>query len=388
MDRRHFTLGCGCCSLLASLPAFAWEPPARFSRPGNDTDEGGLWAIMDREETRLKRSHFLVEQRELQKYISDVACRLAGDHCPDIRSYLVHSPFFNASMAPNGMLQLWSGLLLRIANEAQLAAIVGHEIGHYLARHSVEQLRDAKSRLAFGQFMGMFLGAAGAGGAAAGLIGQLALVAGMFAYSRENELQADEIGLELMRRAGYAPLEAPRVWQQLVDEYKGDPENGASVGNILFATHPAPTDRLEKLGALARAIPADGIVGTTEFVAAIQPIRRDLLQDELKRRRPGETLVLLDRLIAGSPGDGELMFFKGEAYRLRNGGGDQEKALASYMVASQTPGSPAEVFRSMGLMQRKLGQTEAARQSFRTYLQRKPDAEDAELIRSYLEESS
>jgi predicted Zn-dependent protease len=388
MDRRHFTFGCGCCGVLASLSAFAWEAPPRFGRPEAATDEGGLWAFMDREEARLKRSRFLVDRKELQKYISDIACRLAGDHCPDIRTYLVRSPFFNASMAPNGMLQLWSGLLLRMANEAQLAAIIGHEIGHYLARHSLDQLRDAKSRSAFGQFLGIFLGAAGAGGAAVGLLGQLALIAGMFAYSRENELQADEIGLELMSRAGYAPQEAPRIWQQLVDEYKGDPENEATAGSILFATHPAPADRLEKLASLAQKMPTDGHVGKAAFVEAIHPIRRDLLQDELKRRRPGETLVLLDRLIGDEPGNGELLFFRGEAFRLRNASGDPEKSLAAYQSASETQSPPAELFRSMGLLQRKIGQPEAARQSFRIYLQRKPNAEDAELIRVYLEEGS
>src|SRR5207253_8580503 len=93
----------------------------------------------------------------------------------------------------NGMMQVWSGLMLRVDNEAQLAAVLGHEIGHYLARHSVEQLRDAKSRSAFGMFIGMF----GAVGAA----GQLGLYAGMFAYSREHESQADSIGVLLMRKA-------------------------------------------------------------------------------------------------------------------------------------------------------------------------------------------
>lgn len=388
MNRRHFMFSCGCCGLLAALPVWAWEPPPRFDRPGPASDEGGLWAFMDREEARLKRSRFLVDRKELQRYMGDIACRLAGDHCPDIRTYLVRSPFFNASMAPNGMLQLWSGLLLRMANEAQLAAIIGHEMGHYLARHSVEQLRDAKSRSAFGQFLGIVLGAAGAGGAAVGLLGQLALIAGMFAYSRENEMQADEIGLELMSRAGYAPMEAPRIWQQLVDEYTGDPENEASAGSILFATHPAPADRLERLTALAEKLPTEGLIRKAEFASAIQPIRRELLHDEMKRRQPGETLVLLDRLLSDDPNNGDLLFFRGEAFRLRNANGDQEKALAAYQTASETNNPPVELYRSMGLLQRKGGHAEAARQSFRIYLQRKPDAEDAELIRSYLEEGT
>jgi len=388
MDRRQFTIGCGFCGLLASLSSLAWDAPPRFTRPDPATDEGGLWALMDREEARLKRSHFLMEPKELQQYIAEITCKLAGEHCPDVRVYLVRTPYFNASMAPNGMLQLWSGLLLRMANEAQLAAIIGHELGHYLARHSVEQLRDAKSRAAFGQFLGIILSAGGAGGVALGTLSQLAIVAGMFAYSREHEIQADEIGLELMSRAGYAPQEAPRIWRQLVEEYKGDPENDASAGSVLFATHPAPSDRLTNLAELAKKMPSAGEIGETTFTKELSPVRFDLLKDEMKRRRPSETLVLLDRLISISPGDADLLFFRGEAYRTRNQNDDLEKALEAYRYSIDSKRPPAESYRSMGLIQRKIGQPEAARQSFRSYLRLRPDAEDSDLIRSYLEEGS
>jgi predicted Zn-dependent protease len=275
-----------------------------------------------------------------------------------------------------------------MANEAQLAAIIGHELGHYLARHSIELLRDAKSRAAFGQFLGIILSAGGAGGVALGTLGQLAIVAGLFAYSREQEIQADEIGLELMSGAGYAPQEAPRIWQQLVDEYKGNPEYDATAGSVLFATHPAPSDRLTNLAELAKRMPSTGQIGETGFAKALSPVRFDLLKDEMKRRRPGETLVLLDRLIGITPGDADLLFFRGEAYRMRNQSGDLEKALEAYKYSIDSKRPPPESYRSMGLIQRKIGQSEAARESFGSYLRLRPDAEDSDLIRSYLEEGS
>ena len=101
-----------------------WAPPGRLPRPELSTDEGGLWGIMDREERNLRRSPFLIRDRKLNDYVQGIACRLAGDHCPDVRVYLVNTPLFNASMAPNGMMQVWSGLLLRVENEAQLAAVI------------------------------------------------------------------------------------------------------------------------------------------------------------------------------------------------------------------------------------------------------------------------
>ena len=165
MQRRPFLLGCGCLALAAAAGVRAdeydYQAPPRFSRPDPSSDEGGLWAYMDRQEQQLKRSSFLIRDPALNKYVSDIACRLAGEHCPEMRVYLVRTPYFNASMAPNGMMQVWSGLLVRMQNEAQLSAVLGHEIGHYLQRHSVEGLRDAKSRSSFAQILGIALGVVG-----------------------------------------------------------------------------------------------------------------------------------------------------------------------------------------------------------------------------------
>ena len=141
---------------------------------------------------------------------------------------------FNANMAPNGMMQVWTGLMLRVDNEAQLATVLGHEIGHYLQRHSVDQLRDAKTRAAFGQFLGLF--------GVAGLLGQLGMVAGMFAYGQDHEREADAIGIRLMRNAGYDPAEAAKVWENLLLEIRARPEGERS--SPFFATHPPPAERL------------------------------------------------------------------------------------------------------------------------------------------------
>ena len=173
--RQLLSFGCACCfsggslaSTLASTspPDGSWTAPGRLVRPDSASDEGGLWALMDREETRTRRSPFIVREAALRAYLVELACRLAGDHCQDLRVYTVRNPWFNAMMAPNGMMQVWTGLLLRVENEAQLAAVLGHEIGHYVQRHSLARLQDAKSRSAFMALM-VPLGAIG-------LIGQLA----------------------------------------------------------------------------------------------------------------------------------------------------------------------------------------------------------------------
>ena len=202
--------GLGFAGLAASQDLAPAALPPRFARPPAETDEGGLWALMDREEQRLRRSPFVVRDDRLTRYLEGVVCRLGADHCIDVRVHVVRNPLFNASMAPNGMMQVWSGLLLRMENEAQLAAVLGHELGHYLERHSVERLRDSRSRAAFAQLMGVF--------GIAGTVAQWGIMAGMFSFTREQEARADRLGLGLMLRAGYDPAQAARVWDNLLGE--------------------------------------------------------------------------------------------------------------------------------------------------------------------------
>jgi predicted Zn-dependent protease len=389
MRRRPFLLGCGCVALAAAAGVRAdeydYQVPPRFARPEPGTDEGGLWAFMDREEQRLKRSSFLIRDAALHDYVNGIACRLAGEHCPEMRVYLVRTPYFNASMAPNGMMQVWSGLLLRMQNEAQLAAVLGHEIGHYLQRDSVERLRDAKSRSSFGLLVGLALSAIGGG--SVGSLAQMGILAGGLAYGRDQERMADKIGIALMARDGYAPAEAGRVWGQLLEEAEGAKAAGEEVTsvNILFASHPPAEERREVLAAAAkRDWPGAARTGADEYRAALAPHRMGFLYDEVRRRRFGESLVLFDRLLKSSPRDGQVQYFKGEAYRQRAREGDTKLALEAYRAALEMDNTPPEAHRSLGTLLRQAGDNTEATRAFQRYLELKPGAEDAELIRSYL----
>ncbi|WP_257305401.1 M48 family metallopeptidase [Geothrix campi] len=386
MERRHFIETCGCCSAAALLgPALraaqGWVVPPRLARPAPKTDEGGLWALMDREEERLRQSPFLMRDAALTGYVHAITCRLAQAHCPDIRTYVVRSPYFNANMAPNGMMQVWTGLILRAENEAQLAAVIGHEVGHYLARHSLERLRDAKSRSAFASVLGLV--------PIAGPLAGLGVLAGGFAYSRTHERAADQIGLELMAAAGYPPLEAAKVWTHLLEELQAEKDwtGDASTRSVLFATHPTEKEREAKLEAAARALgKADLDPQAQALRRAMTSWRRAWLEDELKRRKFGESLALLGRLTAADPQDGEAAYFLGETYRLRASQGDAERALAAYQKAAALPSAPPEVHRALGVLHRKAGRLPEMREAYGRYLAARPEAEDAEMIRSYLKE--
>ena len=332
--------------------------------------------MMDREEVRMRRSPFAIRDQQLREYLQGITCRLAGEHCPDVRVYLFQTPLFNANMAPNGMMQVWTGLMLRVDNEAQIATVLGHEIGHYLQRHSLERLRDVKSRSAFGQFMGLF--------GAVGAIGQFAVLASAFAYSRDQEREADEIGVTLMRRAGYDLAEASKVWENLFLEIKARP-NYENAMIPMFATHPGVEERQETLKKLAEAAPG-GVTGEEAWREKIKPFRREWLADEVKRGQHEESIALLTRMIARPPTQAEVVFARGEVYRLRAKDNDLDAAFIDYQTAVTIGGEPPETHRGLAMIYRTRKQIPEARASFERYMQAAPNAPDLLMIKSYLEE--
>jgi predicted Zn-dependent protease len=113
-------------------------------KPALESDEAGLWMMMDEVETNLKTSGRVEHDPDLNDYVNKILCKLQPDYCNDIRYVIVQTPHFNASMAPNGFMQVWTGLMLRAQNEAQLAYVLGHEMGHYQRRHSLKQWRTRR----------------------------------------------------------------------------------------------------------------------------------------------------------------------------------------------------------------------------------------------------
>ena len=331
---------------------------------------------MDREETNLRRSPFVIRDPVLRDYIQDIACRLAGAHCPDIRVHLVQTPLFNANMAPNGMMQIWTGLMLRVENEAQIAAVIGHEIGHYLMRHSLERLRDAKSRTAAANFFTLF--------GLAGAVGQLALLAGAFGYSRDQEREADRLGIILMREAGYDAAEAAKVWGNLLLEISARP-GGDPARFPMFASHPSAEERQQTMRQLAEAAPG-GSTQEQKWNETIKPYLRDWLADEIKRGQHEESLALFTRMIARSPSHAEFLYARGEVYRMRAGASDLDAALADYKAAVNAGGEPPQTHRGLGAIYRSRNQLSEARASFLRYVESAPAAPDAAMIKSYIEE--
>lgn len=348
-------------------------------RPAPASDEAGLWRLMDRLETNLKTSGAVVRDPALNDYLRGIVCKLAVDYCGDLRIYVVETPHFNASMAPNGTMQVWTGLLLRVQNEAQLAYVLGHEAGHYLRRHSVSQWRDLRSKSDALVFFRILTSAAGAG--FVGDLAQLVALGTVFAFSRDQEREADDIGFALMTKAGYDGREAAKVWEALIEEQEAADKPRPS---FFFTTHPASKERIATLEELAGKLDAGGARGRDSFLEITLPLRARLLRDELTKREFGETRVVLDHLLEAGSNPGEIHFFRGELYRLRGEEWDDSRALAAYDDALRTGDAPPETYRSRGLVYMRVDEPARARAAFRDYLAARPDASDRRMIESYL----
>jgi predicted Zn-dependent protease len=146
----------------------------------------------------------------------------------------------NAYCMPGGKIMVYSGLVDQLKlTDAEMAAVIGHEMAHALREHSRERI----SRMTAQQLIiGGVAAAAGAGDAVTGLANQVASVTFQLPHSREQESEADVIGLELMARAGYDPNAAVSVWNKMMAAEQGSPPE-------FLSTHPSPKSRIQELQA-------------------------------------------------------------------------------------------------------------------------------------------
>lgn len=354
-----------------------------------EADEQGLWKEMERVEQEIAGSNLLMKDPALTGYLRDIIATVGGPAAKDFRIYLARIPEFNAMMFPTGFAIVFSGLLLRMRNEAQLAGVISHEAGHFLRRHIIRGWRDQKRKTDLFA-MGSML--AGVGGAAGGVylgdyvrLAELGTILSLFRYSREMEAEADAMGIKNMAAAGYEPMEISNIWQQLIGEenasarYRGKRRRKGS----LFDTHPSEPSRMADLKADAIELTVPGRSynnGRDRYLSTIGPIRQMLLDDQVKLNDPGASEYLIQTL-ALDGWNGLLRFHEGEVWRLRNRKGDDVRAGQSYAAAVVYPDAPADAWRWHGISLMKQGRTAEARAAFARYLVMKPDAPDAAWVR-------
>src|SRR6185437_8385537 len=179
----------------------------------------------------------------LQAYIKQFGARIAAtSERPGLpwTFRVVDDPAVNAFAIPGGFVYVTRGLLAHLTNEAELASVVGHEIGHVTARHTVAAMSQQ-------QLIGLGLAAgsmassqvakyAGAANQALGIL--------YLKFSRDDESQADQLGLRYMQRASYDPRQMPEVFRML--DRLSSADGGARLPTWL-ETHPSPANRVASI---------------------------------------------------------------------------------------------------------------------------------------------
>jgi Zn-dependent protease with chaperone function len=388
-------LGCACCAGLAGTALARIAPHAMkpLITPGyrpTETDEKGLWQQYERVEQEIAGSNLLIQDKALASYLGGIAERVGGPAAKDLRVYVAQIPEFNAFIAPTGFMVVFSGLLTRMRDEAQLAGVVAHEAGHFVRRHHIRGWRDMRRKSDILTVLAM---GAGVGGGAAGVylgdavqLAEMGTILSLFAYSRELEAEADAMGLKLMAEAGYDPEAMPETWQQLIEEVelsakmrKKRPRRGYS----LFATHPAPKERMVDLRASAKEVrggAGEAARGRDRYLKAIGAHRVRLLDDQVKLNDPGASLYIVQNL-AKDGWNGLLRHYEAEIWRLRGEKGDDVRSAQGYAHAVHYADAPPEAWRNHGYALLKTGRRDEGKAALGRYLALAPKASDAAMVR-------
>ncbi|MDV7337988.1 M48 family metalloprotease [Terasakiella sp. A23] len=194
----------------------------------------------------------------MSQYVDDLGQRLAKvSELPDLKwtFTVLDDPIINAFALPGGYIYISRGLIGLAENEAELAAVLGHEIGHVTARHSAQRYSQSVLTGVGATILGIVVG--GPAGDLANFAGQ-AYVAG---YSRSHEMEADMLGMRYMTKLGYDPNASASFFKKLAEHTEVSAlmrgQKGQQQHYSIFASHPDTQSRIIKSEEIAQAYPSN-----------------------------------------------------------------------------------------------------------------------------------
>lgn len=368
-----------------AAPAPAPPPYEGVYQP-HGVDEIGWWREDDESERALAASSLIIRDERLTAYLKTVLCDTIGaDRCNAVRIYVLREPTFNASMSPNGTMRVFSGLLLRVRNEAELGAVLGHEFGHFESRHSLAQFRahrTGRDVLAWTAVLASLAPSYNVRRTYRDL--ELSIYGNLFRYGRDHEREADRLGIAYLNRSALRPQAAAQVWTNVMAEAEASARmRGLKKPNfdaIAFtASHPPDAERAASLADLAVPEGATRGDGGARYRAAMAPWLPLFLEDQIKLNDFGASEYIIQSL-AETGWSAQLWFARGELYRTRGNQRDLVHAANFYAQAVQMDAGMADAYRGLGLALFKTGRSAEGQSALRTYLTLKPTASDAALI--------
>jgi predicted Zn-dependent protease len=345
----------------------------------------------------------------IETYLGRVEARLLSQH-PEfqdvIRLFILKSPSPNAFAMPNGSIYVHAGLFTAFETEDQLAAIASHEIAHVTERHTVKAVISNKNKL-----IGSHIADFATGGM--GLV-YFGTYASIMHYSREQEEEADKVGLSLLSDSGYQPQAMLEAFQSL-NKY---PEL-KHVKNSIYSSHPSFQTRIRKLQAMVEASPGFSEHGETQdrdFIAVKARMMEDSLKTRLRNREYNLAQTIVDQADEFYVDAVKVDFYRGEVYRgfaqypekaareyhwIHTGKDKADKAteekfmedqpanlaaaIQYYEMSAQADPPYAKAFRRLGEIAEEQGRNQQAMHYFAQYLELSPDAGDRRYVEHAME---
>lgn len=300
----------------------------------------------------------------LTEYVDSVGQRLAAvsDRELPYEFTVINEGTPNAWALPGGKIAVHRGLLTELENEAELAAVLGHEIVHAAARHGAQSMQ--RQQLMQGAILVAGVAAAASDTAPPGLVmGASSLAASLLnqRYGRGAELEADRYGMEYMAKAGYDPQAAVTLQEKFVRLAEG---RKAGWLEGLFASHPPSEDRVAANRELAMTLP-QGELGTERFVAATEQLRRDTPayaalergRKALKENNTEAALAAAEEAIRLQPNEAHFHALRGDVRFVQE---NYEDAIVNYDRAARYDDDFFYYALQRGLAEHELGRDDAA----------------------------
>lgn len=368
------------CPASAAKSQFSRQPYAGAYEP-QGADERGMWMELDEGERSLREQPFVLRNADLTAFIKDVLCKTVGaDRCDAVRVYVLKDSSFNASMSPNGLMLVHTGLLIRLHSEAELAAVLGHEFAHFERRHTLSRFKslrattDAMSWISLAGFV--------SGQSTTDIRNNLWI--SHVAFNRENEVEADTLAARFLMASPYR-LRGAEVWKHAQEEEDAlRVERGLRklrrLTPGLLDTHPTNSQRMAYFTKLELEAAGAGEDGIDRYRSVTAPLVRELTDPLIKSNEFASTDYVLRGRGEALGWDGQLLQARADLYRLRGYPRDLVTASDLFKQAVARNDAPVEAWRGLGLVNFKLGNADAGRAALGEYLKRAPNAPDAAIL--------
>jgi predicted Zn-dependent protease len=258
---------CFLFTVLVTVGAACATNPVTGKRQMTLLSEAEELAIGQQQDAEIRREMGVYDDVELQRYVNDIGQQLARvSHRPNLpwSFTVVDNPAINAFALPGGYIYLTRGILAYLDDEAELAGVLGHEIGHVTARHAAQAYtRQAQAGIGL-TILSIFVPAA----APFADLGSAGLSVLFLRHGRDAELEADRLGVEYGSGAGYDPAGVPRFLATLA---RVDALSERGVPNWL-STHPDPGSRVTKAEPVAGKFVSDAakVLNRDQYLERIQ----------------------------------------------------------------------------------------------------------------------